>query len=168
MSFNSAYDDSTRSIRVTTVGGAGSGGSSFSTGVYNSTATAYNSGASIPMQMDSAGNQKVTEATLLAGEDLVNNLIRVNQVFSYQALTSLVTVLVKSGAGFLHSLVVGNMSGPTIEIYDSLTASGTLIGRINANCPAQTYIFDVAFTTGLTLNPQPGNALLPNASASWR
>lgn len=110
----------------------------------------------------------VTLGTLGAGEDLTNDVLKVEQRFSYQALTSLVTLTVKSGAGFLHTLTIGNISGPTIELYDNTAASGTLIGRINAGGPMNTYTFDASFATGLTVNPQPGTAVLPNLSVSYR
>lgn len=109
-----------------------------------------------------------TDPLLRAGEDLTNDVQKVENRYSYQALTSLVTLNVKSGAGFLHTLTIGNQSAPTVELYDSLTATGTLIARINAASAPQTYTFDVSFSTGLTLNPQPGTAVLPNLTVSYR
>lgn len=117
---------------------------------------------------DSSGTPTATLSTLLAGEDITNDVQKVEQRYAYSSLTSLVTVAVKSGAGFLHTVVVGNISGPTIELYDNTAASGTLIGRINAGSPMNTYLFDVTFAIGLTLNPQPGTTILPNLTVSYR
>lgn len=110
----------------------------------------------------------VTLGTQIAGEDLTNDVLKTEQRFSYSSLNSLVTLTIKSGAGFLHTLTVGNISGPTIELYDNTAASGTLIGRLNAGLPPQTYTFDASFNTGLTVNPQPGTAVLPCLSVSYR
>ena len=50
-------------------------------------------------------------------------VIKSEQRFSYSALVSLVTLTVKTGAGFLHAITVGGYSGPTVAIYDNTAAS---------------------------------------------
>lgn len=117
---------------------------------------------------DSNGFVVMSKGTLDAGEDLVNDRQLVEQRFSYFALASLVTVNIKAGSGLLHTVAVGGFSGPTIEIYDNTAASSTLIGRIPANAVPGTYTFDVAFSTGLTVNPQPGSGILPMITVSYR
>jgi hypothetical protein len=116
----------------------------------------------------STGGKNVTLNTLIAGEDLTNDVQKIEQRFTYQALVSLVTLTVKTGSGFLNAITVGGYSGPTIEIYDSTTASGTLIGRLVSSVPPATYSFNTTFSTGLTLNPQPGTAVLPDVTVSYR
>ena len=95
-------------------------------------------------------------------------VVKIEQRFSYQALVSLVTLTVKSGAGFLHAITVGGYSCPTIVIYDATAASGTLIGTLVASVPPGTYTFNTSFGTGLTLRPLPGTAVLPSLTISYR
>lgn len=137
-------------------------------GIYYSSATTLTNGTGMGVNLDVNGNLKTTLSTLIAGEDLTNNVLKVEERFSYQALTSLVTVTVKSGAGFLHNIVVGGQSLPTINIWDNTAASTTLIGTINAASAPGTYSYDVAFTTGLTVQPLPGTAVLPNFTITYR
>ena len=87
--------------------------------------------------------------------------------YSYAALYSLVTLAVKGSAGVLHSVNINGSSLPTIEIYDSTTASGALLARF-VEPKVGSYIFDAAFGTGLTINPQPGTAVLPNITVTYR
>ena len=94
--------------------------------------------------------------------------VKVEQRYIAQALVSLVTLTVKSAAGFLHAITVGGYSCPTIEIYNNTAASGTLIGRLVAAVPPGTYTFNTSFGTGLTINPQPGTAVLPSLTISYR
>ena len=112
--------------------------------------------------------KKVTEVTTRAGEDFYRDLQKTEQRYSYQALASLVTLTVKSGSGFLHSVTIGNYSTPTIEIYDSLLASGPLVGRLCAGLAPGTYTYNTSFATGLTMNPQPGTSILPMITVSYR
>jgi hypothetical protein len=99
----------------------------------------------------------VTLSTLIAGEDLTNNVTRVEEHFSYNNIATATTTVVKSGQGFLHSITFNK---PVISevwtLYDNTTGSGTKIGTITlpsallAQGP-YTARYDVAFTTGLTI-----------------
>lgn len=70
---------------------------------------------------------------------------------AYKNITTDTTTTVKAGSGLLHAVCVNTVAATeTITIYDNTAASGTKIGTITA----ATYgcdVFDVAFTTGLTL-----------------
>lgn len=81
--------------------------------------------------------------------------------YTNKSIVSNVTVNLKSGAGVFHSININGTSAPTINIWDSLTPSGTLIDRILPNAPRQTYFYDVAFGTGLTVEPLPGDVVVP-------
>ena len=73
--------------------------------------------------------------------------------FSYRNITTSTTTTVKSGAGTLHTIVV-NTDGTvasSVTVYDNTSASGTKIATINSLSSTQTYVYDVAFSTGLTL-----------------
>lgn len=66
-------------------------------------------------------------------------------------ITTATTTLVKTGAGILHTLTVNATAAGTITIYDNTSAAGTKIATIKASVVEQTFTFDVAFATGLTI-----------------
>ena len=107
-------------------------------------------------QLDSAANVKVTLATRIAGEDLTNDVQKVEQRFSYAHIAAgQATTTVKSGAGFLHSITLNGAATATnvTTIYDSTTGSGTVIAipaATTATVPT-TLTYDVSFATGLTI-----------------
>lgn len=119
--------------------------------VYNSTAPSLNNGDNSPLQLDAASNLKVTQATLLAGEELTNNVMKVENRFSYAAITTATTTTVKSGAGFLHRLVVTGGTAGTVVVYDNTAGSGTQIANFDSASTMTSYEFNVAFSTGLTI-----------------
>lgn len=89
------------------------------------------------------------------------------QRFSY-TFTSLASVtIVKSAAGFLHSVLVGSPSTATTVLYDRASgASGAVIASFNANTPVGNYLIDVSFLNGLTINVDIG--LAPQVTLSYR
>lgn len=116
----------------------------------------------------------VTLQTLIAGEDLTNNVIKTEQRFSYYTSFGTAVGTVKSGAGFLHNIVITNpmMFGAagTISVWDNTAASGTPMGTITI--PAGTVLgpitvpFDETFSTGLCLSF--GGTSLPYLNVSYR
>lgn len=61
------------------------------------------------------------------------------------------TTLIKTGAGVLHTLTVNTVGATdTVTIYDGTSASGTVIAKTDSALET-TFIFDVAFYTGLTV-----------------
>ncbi len=70
---------------------------------------------------------------------------------SFSNITTATTTTVKSGSGLLHTLSINSTAAGTITIYDNTAASGTKIATIKASVVEQTYIYDIAFTTGLTI-----------------
>jgi len=143
----SSFDTSTKSLKINASGGGG---------VYNSTAPTLTDLATSPTQLDVNGNTKVTLATLIAGEDLTNNVLKVEQRFSYAHIAiGTATTTVKSGAGFLHSITFNNaaVATNTTTVYDNTAASGTIIAvpaATTATVPI-TLVYDVSFSTGLTI-----------------
>ena len=64
------------------------------------------------------------------------------------------TTVVKTGAGILHSIAINTPTATAvITIYDNTAASGTKIGTytIAASPSPSSVIYDVAFSTGLTI-----------------
>lgn len=61
------------------------------------------------------------------------------------------TTVVKTGKGILHTITVAGGTAGTIVVYDNTAASGTILANFSSTNALQTYIFDVAFATGLTI-----------------
>lgn len=122
--------------------------------VYNASANTLTDGQSASLTLDVNQNLLVSLATLIAGEDLTNNVLKVEERFSYTNITTDTTTTVKSGAGFLHLITINAPTATeTITIYDNTAGSGTKIGTITipASPMPVTLTYDVAFGTGLTL-----------------
>lgn len=100
---------------------------------------------------------KVTLATTLAGEDVANDVLKVEQRFAYKNITlaNPTTTVVKSGPGLLHLITVNKTAASgVITCYDNTAGSGTVIATITQ--PATLLAsqislpYDVAFSVGLT------------------
>ena len=99
----------------------------------------------------------VTLATKVAGEDITNDVLKVEGQFSYKAVTA-ADAQVKAGAGFLHCITFScNDAAPTagsIIVYDSLTeANAQIFNHTFTTTPFVpfTVFFDCVFATGLYL-----------------
>ena len=66
-------------------------------------------------------------------------------------ISTATTTTVKSGAGVLHAITLTETAAGTITIYDNTAASGTVICVLKASIVEGTYVFDRAFSTGLTI-----------------
>ncbi len=92
--------------------------------------------------------------TALAGEDVVNDVLKVEQRYDYSQVTA--DAAVKSAPGFLHTLTFAQTDAAptagTITVYDNTAESGTKIFEWNLT-PAVFYPFtvtiDASFSTGL-------------------
>lgn len=123
-------------------------------GIYRASAPTITNGAEEQIQLDINGNQKTTLATTIAGEDLVNDVQKVEQRFSFSNVTA--DTAVKSGAGFLHTVTImptdAAATDGTIVLYDNTAESGTIIGTITVTAAwvaPVTLTFDCSFSTGL-------------------
>lgn len=122
-------------------------------GVFNTTAPTYTNGQLGQLQIDSKGNLSVTQATLIAGEDLNNDLTKVEQRYIPTRVTA--DTQIKSGAGFLHTITIAPTTAvPTaglVTIYDSLTETGTILYSewVFATTLGHTVIIDGTFVNGL-------------------
>lgn len=86
-----------------------------------------------------------------AGEDLANDVQKVEQRFSSNYIATATTTVVKSGVGVLHSITITEAVASTIVVYDNTAASGTIIASFVASAGVGTYLLDVAFSVGLTV-----------------
>lgn len=104
-----------------------------------------------------AGTAKTDMNTLISGEDQTNDVLKTEQQFSYYhhiGTAGSTTGTIKAAAGFLHSVVYNtHTAGGTYAIYDSAGTSATVIGIAapGAALAPLTSIYDVKFTTGLTI-----------------
>lgn len=86
--------------------------------------------------------------------------------YNYFNMTTASTLTLKSGAGFLHAICINTPAAGTLLVLDSITGSGARIGQLTevaAQAPG-CVVFDVAFSTGLTLSA----ATAGNITASYR
>lgn len=80
---------------------------------------------------------------------------------SYKNLAANATTTVKTGAGTLDSIVINTVgaSANTITVYDNTAGSGTKIATVDGTIAGGTrIIYNVAFTTGLTIVIATGTA----------
>jgi hypothetical protein len=108
-------------------------------------------------------------------DDQINTLKSIrgglNDQYSYRLLSGATLSVAKVGRGVLHSIHVGNLSMPTLTIYDQASgASGTIIAMTDINYPRGTYVLDVAFTNGLSASfqPQASTAAEPLVTLSYK
>ncbi len=93
-------------------------------------------------------------ASLSAGEDLPNNISRVEQHFSYANITGQATTTVKNGAGFLHAITFNKpVATQVITIYDNTTNASPVVGTITIPSSPMpvTLFYDITLSTGLTI-----------------
>lgn len=140
-------------------------------GKYNASAQTYDDGDQAILQTDINGNTLISSATKIAGEDLTNDVMKVEQRFSYaQIAAGQATTTVKSGAGFLHAIVFNGPATATnvTTVYDNTAGSGTVIAipLATAVVSPTTVIYDVSFATGLTIVTATANGA--NMTISYR
>lgn len=98
-----------------------------------------------------SGGAGFTLGDKLAGEDIPNDVMKVEQRFNYSSVSTATTTLIKNGSGFIHQIrVIGGTLG-AITVYDSLTATGSQIVPTVTPTAQGLLIEDVAFATGLTI-----------------
>lgn len=87
----------------------------------------------------------------LAGEDTVNDVMKVENRNSYHYMTAAGTTTLKSTAGFLHAITIGATTAAAVLVYDSAGTSATIAAQLKASIAENTYFFDVATSNGLTI-----------------
>lgn len=120
-------------------------------GKYNATPPTLSDGQSVIMQVDSAGNQKVSLATLVEGEDQTLHRMGVLPKYNFVAISTATTTVVKGSAGVLQSITVTGGTAGTIIIYDNTSASGTIIASFDSTNVPMTYFFNAIAATGITI-----------------
>ena len=67
----------------------------------------------------------------------------------YNHISTATSTVIKSTAGFLHTLTINTTAAGVITVFDNTSCSGTTIAAFAASATIGTYTYDVAFTTGL-------------------
>lgn len=90
----------------------------------------------------------------------VTRIATANGGYSFLNLAANATTTVKTGAGFLHTMTINTKGATanTVTVYDNTAASGTKIGTFDTTLGQQTFVFDIAFSTGLTAIIATGTA----------
>jgi len=73
--------------------------------IYNATPTTRTEGQAGPLQADSLGNLKETLGTTIAGEDIPNDVTKVEFRNNLTYISTATTTVVKTGAGLLHAVI---------------------------------------------------------------
>ena len=117
-------------------------------GVKTSTQTAL---TTVTYLAFAGGGDTLADKTI-AGEDLTADVMKVEHQYTYANIAAATTTTVKSGSGFFHTLVINDDSAAgAITIYDNTAASGTKIATIAGGSGETTRLYDVQFSTGLTI-----------------
>ena len=111
----------------------------------------WTEGDQVLESMDLSGNQRTTLGTLIAGEDLTNNVLRTENHYSNFNINSATTTTVKSGAGYVDEIIIAGGTLGNVTIYDNTAGSGTVL------CPTVTPVSGAiilkhcTIATGLTI-----------------
>lgn len=66
-------------------------------------------------------------------------------------ISTATTTLVKTGAGVVHCIMLGETAAGGITLFDGLSSAGTVMCVLKSSIAEGTYILDREFTTGLTI-----------------
>lgn len=110
-----------------------------------------------PAIFDANGNMWVTLGTKISGEDQTNDVMKVEQQYTPQNITTQTTTTVKSGQGLLHAIILNTpVASAVVTVYDNTAGSGTLIctitlpGTLLSSGPI-TVMINGKFSTGCTI-----------------
>lgn len=118
---------------------------------YHAAPTARTEGQGGPLESNQIGDLLATLNSLLAGEDLLNNILRTQSRNNSTYISTATTTVVKSGSGLLHCITVMGGTAGTIIVYDNTAASGTILASFDSTNALATYLFDVIFSIGCTV-----------------
>lgn len=102
-------------------------------------------------QKSTSGAAHVVDVAIHPGEDSTLDRTWGGSKCNGTYISTATTTTLKSGAGMLHSIVVTETAAGTITVYDNTAGSGTVKAVLKASIAEGTYVFDIAFSTGLTI-----------------
>lgn len=71
--------------------------------------------------------------------------------YLYNYISTATTTQVKTGAGILHAIVLGETAAGSIKIIDNTSGTTTNLGELKASIAEGTYVFNCAFAVGLRI-----------------
>lgn len=100
--------------------------------------------------------------------DSAGNVFTDPALFSYAHVSTVATTVVKGSAGNLHTITVNSKGtvASTVTVYDNTAGSGTVIAVLDSLTLSGTFVFDVAFATGLTIVTT--GTVAPDVTVSYR
>lgn len=107
------------------------------------------------LSLTTSGEARVYHGSTFAGEDVTNDVQKVEQRFAY-SVPIVASAAIKSAPGFLHALIFScNDAAPTagtIDVYDNISAAGNKIFSWTLGTTAFipfSVVLDVSFALGL-------------------
>lgn len=101
--------------------------------------------------LDADSNVGTTLATTLAGEDVANDVQKIETRGAAVNILTATTTTIKSGPGHLnHLIAVGGTMG-NVTIYDNTAASGTVLFGPATPTAGGVIVADIEFSVGLTV-----------------
>lgn len=101
--------------------------------------------------LDDNGYETQTQGTLLAGEDLTNNVLNTRRPMTYTNLSA--SALIKTGAGVVSGFVVNSHSSGTLKLWDNTSAATTVLTNTITFAAGSGIVVnfgsDIQFSTGL-------------------
>lgn len=95
-------------------------------GVYSASQPVYADGQRVDAHFDINGNQLTSLATKIAGEDLSSDVMKTQRRVVSSVISA--SAQIRPSAAYLCGLFVSNASAtPTIKVWDSTTATGTVL-----------------------------------------
>jgi len=103
-------------------------------------------------EKDSSGGTKTSQSSLAAGEDLPNDVHKIEHRYSYARGTS--STQVKAVAGFLHTINIHcTTTSGSIIVYDNPAAAGNIVDEIPMFSSGNFCgIYDVSLGSGLYMS----------------
>lgn len=74
-----------------------------------------------------------------------------NDDYRCKYISSATTTQVKTGAGYLHAIVIGETAAGQISIIDNTAGSTVNLGALKSSIAERTYVFDCHFQVGLRI-----------------
>ncbi len=133
----------------------------------NSTGTGIPT-AALVAQLDDTSPTAITENQFGNVRMTADRSLMVNQVFSYNHISTAATTVVKASAGFIHAISVNTKGtvASTITVYDNTAGSGTVVGIIDSLNLSGAFVLDVTLGTGITIVTT--GTVAPDLTVSWR
>lgn len=119
--------------------------------MYRATPVTRTDGQAGTFEQNQIGDLLATLNSLIAGEDLLSNVMRTQSRNSPTYISTATTTVVRSGSGHLHLITVTGGTAGTIIGYDNTAASGTILFSFSSTNALATYVFDIIFAIGLTI-----------------